>query len=156
MIKQWRGYRGRCWWSGGRHFPCTAEGNLGLEPFEHADPFLIAVIVEKSSQGGEGETPPLVFPFDRVADRMARSIGARDKRLNVIRVDSDEEGCKCPSGFPNIERFVGNVGGGGGGGGGEREFPEKGQYNGSKRPDDSRDGSRGASQRLQVRAHSVR
>ena len=78
----------------------------------------LAVIVAKSSQGGEGETAPLDFPFDRVADRMVCSIGVRKKRLNVIGVDSDEEGCDGSSGFANLERFVGNVGGGGGGGGG--------------------------------------
>ena len=82
----------------------------------------LAVIVAKSSQGGEEEeTGPLVFPFDRVADRMVCSIGVRNKRLNVIGVDSDDEGCDGPSGIANLERFVGSVGGGGGGGGGERE-----------------------------------
>ena len=85
----------------------------------------LAVIVAKSSQGGKEETAPPVFPFDRVADRMVCSIGVRNKRLNVIGVDPDEEGCDGPSKFANLERFVGNVGGGGGGGGGEREDLEE-------------------------------
>lgn len=75
----------------------------------------------KSSQGGEEETAPLDFPFDRVADRMVCSIGVRNKRLNDIGVDSDEEGCDGPSGFANFERIVGNVGGCGG----DREYLEE-------------------------------
>ena len=77
----------------------------------------------KSSQGDEEETAPLVFPFGRVADRMVCSNGVRNKRLNDIGVDSDEEGCDGPSGFANLERFVGS--GGGGGGGGERKGLEE-------------------------------
>jgi len=79
--------------------------------------FSLAVMVAKSSQGSEEETAPLVFPFDRVADRMVCSIGVRNKRLNDIGVDSDEEGCDGTSGFANLERFVG--------GGGEREGLEE-------------------------------
>ena len=80
-------------------------------------------MVAKSSQGGEEETAPVVFPFDRVADRMVCSIGERKKRLNDIGVDSDKEGCDGRSGFAILERLVG--GGGGGGGGGEREDLEE-------------------------------
>jgi hypothetical protein len=76
-----------------------------------------AVMVAKSSRGSEEGTGPLDFPFDRVVDRMVCSIGVRNKRLNDIGVDTDEEGWDGPWGFGNLERFVGNVGGGGGGGG---------------------------------------
>ena len=69
-----------------------------------------AVIVAKSSQGGEEERTPVGFPFDLVADRIVCC-----KRLNVIGVDSDDEGCDVTSGRANLEGFVGDVGGGGGG-----------------------------------------
>jgi hypothetical protein len=53
--------------------------------------------------------------LDLVADRMVCSNGVRSRRLKVIGVDSDEEGCA------NLERFVGEVGRGSG----EREDLEE-------------------------------
>jgi hypothetical protein len=85
----------------------------------------LAVIVAKSSQGGEEERAPVVlgFPIDLVADRNVRC-----RRLNVIGVDSDDSGCDVTWGCAILERLAADVdggGGGGGGGGGAREGVEE-------------------------------
>jgi hypothetical protein len=93
----------------------------------------LAVIVAKSSQGGEEEVAA-GFPFDRAADRIVCSNGERSKRFSDIGagVDGAGAGCDISSGCTDLERVVGNVGGGGGGGSGEREDLEGGGLEGGE------------------------